>query len=85
MNTLSIDPRIWEGAETYARTHHISMEKLIEHALRNILGEKKETFRLKQENELSPEIRSLIGCMPTTNDCDGKEARMEYIQKKHMA
>lgn len=86
MNTITIDPHIWKGAETYARLHNISLEKLIEKALASIMRNDKEAFRIKQEEELSPEIRSLIGAVksPSQNtDIDGKEARMEYIQQKY--
>lgn len=90
MNTISIDPHVWKGAEAYARLHNISLEKLIEKALTSIMGNDntKEPYRIKREEELSPEIRSLIGAAKSPSqgqdtDLDGKEARMEYLRQKY--
>ena len=88
MNTITIDPHIWKGAQAYARLHNISLEKLIEKALTSIMGNDnvKEPYRIKREEELSPEIRSLIGAAKSPaqeTDIDGKDARLEYIQQKY--
>ena len=60
MNTISIDTNIYRGAEIYAQMHNISITELAEKALLKVVG-KKENFRLKKEEELSPAVRSLIG------------------------
>lgn len=86
MNTITIDNNIYRGAEIYAKLHNISVKALIEKAILNIVGNKKNKFELKEEKELSPAIQSLIGiAKPSGNleDIDGRDARMEYLKDKH--
>lgn len=86
MNTITIDNNIYRGAEIYAKLHNISVKSLVEKAILNIVGDKKHTFELKGEKELSPTVQSLIGvAKPSGNkeDIDGKNARMEYLEEKY--
>jgi len=86
MNAIVIDTQIYKGAEIYAKMHNISIKELVEKAILNIVGQKTQSFKLKKEDELSPEIRSLIGIAKpsaTNNDVNGRDARMEYISEKY--
>lgn len=85
MNTISIDTNIYRGAEIYAQMHNISITELAEKALLKFVG-KRESFRLKQEEELSPAVKSLIGIAKPSDkdeDINGREARMEFLSEKY--
>lgn len=63
----------------WAKTHNCWIDKS---ELGSYVGKGDSTFELKREEELSPEIRSLIGIVPNSSsdeDVNGKEARMEYL------
>lgn len=86
MNTITIDDNIYRGAELYAKLHNISITKLVEKAILNIVSQKEKPFELKKEEELSPEIRSLIGVVKSPSqieDLNGRNARMEYLKEKY--
>lgn len=88
MNTISVNPTVYSWAEMYAMQHHISLQELAEKALLMIVGRhnKKPTFKLKTEDQLSPAIQSLIGIAQpthTTEDINGRDARMEYLEEKY--
>jgi len=82
MNAIVIDKQIYKGAETYAKMHNISVKALVEKAILNIVGQKVQSFKLKKEDELSPEIRSLIGIakpLAPNNDVNIKIAHIGNI------
>lgn len=86
MNTISIDPNLYKGAELYAKLHNISIKSLVEKALLNILGQENNSFELKKEADLSPEVKSLIGIAKPSSpkeDINGRDARMEYLNEKY--
>lgn len=86
MNTITIDDNVYRGAELYAKLHNISITKLVEKAIMNLVSQKEKSFELKKEEELSPEVRSLIGIVKTpssTEDLNGRIARMEYLKEKY--
>ena len=70
MNTITIDDNIYRGAELYAKLHNISITKLVEKAILNIVSQKEKPFELKKEEELSPEIRSLIGVVKSPSQIE---------------
>lgn len=82
MNTITIDNNIYNWAESYAKMHNITLKELAEKALMMVV-KKKQGFKLKSEEELSPAIRSLIGIAePNDKDLNGKDARMAYLEEK---
>lgn len=86
MNTISIDPNLYKGAELYAKVHNISIKSLVEKALLNILGQENSSFELKKEADLSPEVKSLIGIIKPSSqeeDINGRDARMEHLNEKY--
>ena len=85
MNTISIDTNIYRDAEIYAQMHNISITELVEEALLKFVG-KRENFRLKKEEELSPAVKSLIGIANPSGkdeDINGRDARMELLSEKY--
>ena len=73
--TLNIDKEIIEEAKTYAKSHHISLSKLIETYLNSL------TRKSKKKSNVSPLVESLTGIIPT--DYNEKNEYRNYIEKKY--
>ncbi len=74
--TLNLDKEIIEEAKSYAKSHRISLSKLIENYLNSITRETK-----KKSSSVSPLVESLTGIIPT--DYDEKQDYRNYIDKKY--
>ncbi len=73
--TLNLDKEIIEAAKVYAKSHQVSLSKLIENYLKSITRES------KKKSSVSPLVESLTGIIP--NDYDEKKDYREYIDKKY--
>ena len=73
--TLNIDKEIIEEAKTYAKSHHISLSKLIETYLNSL------TRKSKKKSNVSPLVESLTGIIPT--DYNEKNEYRNYIEIKY--
>ena len=73
--TLNLDKEIIDEAKTYAKSHRISLSKLIENYLNSL------TKQTKPKSTVSPLVESLTGIIP--NDYDEKEDYRNYIDKKY--
>lgn len=73
--TLSIDKEIIEGAKTYAKSHRVSLSKLIENYLNSL------TKQTKSKSTVSPIVESLTGIIP--NDYNEKDDYRNYIDEKY--
>ena len=87
MNTISIDSNVYKGAEIYARLHNTNVKDFIENAIIAAVGknaQKAVRCTMKSEDELSPQVRSLIGIANTadTDDINGCDERMKYLMEK---
>ncbi|MBF0694639.1 MAG: hypothetical protein IR153_06240 [Flavobacterium sp.] len=74
--TLNLDKEIIEEAKTYAKSHRVSLSKLIENYLNSLTRESK-----KKESSVSPLVESLTGIIP--NDYDEKNDYRNYIDQKY--
>jgi hypothetical protein len=73
--TLNLDKEIIEEAKTYAKSHHVSLSKLIENYLNSL------TRQSKEKSSVSALVESLTGIIPA--DYDEKEDYRNYIDKKY--
>ena len=73
--TLNLDKEIIDEAKTYAKSHRISLSKLIENYLNSL------TKQTKPKSTVSPLVESLTGIIP--NDYDEKDDYRNYIDKKY--
>lgn len=74
--TLNLDKEIIEDAKTYAKSHRVSLSKLIENYLQSL------TRGSQKKSDVSPLVESLTGIIPS--DYDEKRDYREYIDKKYM-
>lgn len=75
--TLKLEQAIIEKAKVYAKSHKTSLSQLIENYLLNITNEKKE------EEKITPLVKSLSGIMKLPTDLDLKEGYADYLTEKY--
>lgn len=73
--TLNLDKEIIHEAKTYAKSHSVSLSKLIENYLNSL------TKSSKKESTVSPLVESLTGIIP--GDYDDRKDYRNYIDKKY--
>jgi hypothetical protein len=84
---MDIDGNIYKGAKTYARSHNINVKDFTEKAIVAAMDQSEPTTRtstMKPENDLSPQVRSLIGVARKSgiSDIDGRDERMKYLTER---
>lgn len=87
MNTISIDSKVYKGAEICARLHNTNVKEFIEKAIIAAVGnnnQKAGAKTIKAESELSPQVRSLIGIARDVKagDINGRDERLEFLMEK---
>jgi len=75
--TLKLEQAIIEKAKVYAKSHKTSLSQLIENYLLNITNEKKE------EEKITPLVKSLSGIMKLPSDLDLKKGYTDYLTEKY--
>ena len=73
--TLNLDKDVIDEAKTYAKSHRVSLSKLVENYLNSL------TMDSKKKSSVSPLVESLTGIIPT--DYDEKKDYRNYIDKKY--
>lgn len=75
--TLNVNKNVIEKAKEYAKSHNISLSRLIESYLSS-LNDKKET-----EIEITPLVKSLSGVINLENDFNYRENYTDYLIEKY--
>jgi len=75
--TLSIDKNVIEQAKEYAKSHKISLSRLIESYLSSL------NARSDRELEITPLVKSLSGVIKLENDFNYKESYTDYLMEKY--
>lgn len=73
--TLNLDKEIIDEAKTYAKSHRVSLSKLIENYLNSL------TRETKKKSSVSSLVESLTGIIPS--DYDEKKDYRNYIDRKY--
>ena len=73
--TLNLDKDVIDEAKTYAKSHRVSLSKLVENYLNSL------TMYSKKKSSVSPLVESLTGIIPT--DYDEKKDYRNYKDKKY--
>lgn len=73
--TLNLDKDIIDEAKTYAKSHKVSLSKLVENYLNSLMRDS------KKKSSVSPLVESLTGIIPS--DYDEKNDYRNYIDKKY--
>ena len=77
--TLRLNDSVIERAKLYARSHRISLSKMIESYLDSLTKEKKED----SSSSITPLVESLSGVINLPSDFDYKKEYSDYIIEKY--
>jgi hypothetical protein len=77
--TLSIDKNVTRRAKIYARSKGRSLSDLVENYLKLLT---KNTSI--EDSELTPRVKSLLGCISLPEDFDYKKEKADYLVKKYL-
>lgn len=77
--TLRLNEKVIERAKIYARSHKISLSKMIESYLDSITKQKEK----EKKNSITPLVESLTGVIDLPADFDYKKGYREYLEEKH--
>jgi hypothetical protein len=75
--TLKLEQAIIEKAKVYAKSQKTSLSQLVENYLLNITNEKKE------EEKITPLVKSLSGIIKLPIDLDLKKGYADYLTEKY--
>lgn len=77
--TLRLDDRVIERAKIYARSHKISLSKMIESYLDNVTNQND----TGKENQITPLVKSLSGVIDLPADFDYKKEYRDFLDEKY--
>lgn len=87
MATISLNPTLYSQAQNYAKAAGMSVEEWVAMLITRFTPVKKKKYKMKQIEELSPELQALIGfakpAVPNDDDINGDKARTEYLIEKY--
>lgn len=75
--TIRLDKGVIDRAKKYARSHKISLSRIIESYLDSI------TQKRSKEIKITPLVKSLSGVIDLTADFDYKKDYSDYLRKKY--
>ena len=75
--TLSLDHSVIEQAKGYAKSHKISLSRLIESYLSSLVS------RREKDIEITPLVKSLSGVIELEKDFDYKKGYTDYLTEKY--
>lgn len=76
--TLTVEKSVIEKAKSYAKKTGRSLSELIEKYLENITSDE------KNENEISPKLKKIVGAVKLPENFDEKKELRAYMEKKHL-
>jgi hypothetical protein len=75
--TLNLDKTVIEQSKEYAKSHKISLSRLIESYLSSLILKKNKDF------EITPLVKSLSGVIDINKDFNYKEKYTDYLNEKY--
>ncbi len=76
--TLKLDKAVIARAKRFAKAHHTSVSKMVEHYLDQITKQEE-----KEAEELTPLVQSLYGIAYLPENADTKQGYYEHLLEKH--
>jgi len=77
--TLNVDKQIAAKAKLYAKSKGRSLSDLVEDYFKLLTGDMQ-----LSEKEISPNVKSILGSIPVSEDFDYKQTLSEQLTKKHL-
>lgn len=75
--TLSLERSVIEQAKDYAKSHKVSLSRLIESYLSSLVSRKEKSI------EITPLVESLSGIIELEKDFDYKKSYSDYLMEKY--
>ena len=76
--TLNLNAEIINEAKSYAKSHQVSLSKLIENYLNSLISEKR-----NEEIQISDFVKSMSTRTKLPMDVDFKKDRLNYLEEKY--
>jgi hypothetical protein len=76
--TLNLNAEIIHEAKTYAKSHQVSLSKLIENYLNSLISEKR-----NDDDQISDFVKSMSTKTKLPMDVDLKKDRLNYLEEKY--
>lgn len=77
--TLTMNKEVVNNAKVYAKVNRTSVAQLVEDYLKHLSSPKTDW----DEQDISPELRALVGCIKLPKDTDYKEIYGAYLEEKY--
>lgn len=78
--TLKLNESVLEKAKEYARTHNISLSKMVEQYLNSVISK---TEISPKEIELTPLVKELSGVISIPSDYNYKNDYLDHLEQKY--
>ena len=76
--TLNLNAEIIHEAKTYAKSHQVSLSKLIENYLNSLISEES-----NDEDQISDFVKSMSTKTKIPSDFDAQKGRLTQLEKKY--
>lgn len=86
MATLTLNPKVYQEALTYAKAHNVSVEDWVTSLILRFIPPQQEGYKMKSMQELSPELLRYVGFAKPSHaedDLNGDKAREESLTEKY--
>lgn len=87
MATISLNPTLYSQAKNYAEADGVSVDEWVGKLISRFVPTKKKKYKMKNIEELTPELQALIGfakpAVGDDEDINGDKARTEYLTAKY--
>ena len=85
MNTMTIDPIVWEKAQRYAQENDLNLTNYIENQLKNLYIQDEEWAERMNHTDIDALLDGISGVLPEMTDEEVREECANYIEEKYFA
>ena len=85
MNTMTIDPIVWEKAQRYAQENDLNLANYIENQLKNLYIQDEEWAERMKHTDIDTLLDGISGVLPEMTDEEVREECANYIEEKYFA
>lgn len=85
MNTMTIDPIVWEKAQRYAQENDLNLTNYIENQLKNLYIQDEEWAERMKHTDIDVLLDGISGVLPEMTDEEVREECANYIEEKYFA
>ena len=85
MNTMTIDPIVWEKAQRYAEENEINLTEYIEKQLKSLYIQEELFGKERKNRDITTLLENISGILPELTDEEVKKECADYIEEKYFA